>query len=58
MPKTINAYVSDLGEVEVTLNAGNVAAVAAFTTAESIVIDGAVRTFQRTNSPKKASAAA
>jgi hypothetical protein len=55
MPKTINAYVSDLGEVEVTLNAGNVAAVAAFTTAESIVIDGAVRTFQRTNSPKKAS---
>lgn len=55
MPKTINAYISDLGEVEVTLSAGNVAAVAAFTTAESIIIDGTVRTFQRTNSPKKAS---
>lgn len=55
MAKTINAYISDLGEVEVTLSAGNITAVAAFTTAESIVIDGAVRTFQRTNSPKKSS---
>ncbi len=55
MPKTINAYISDLGEVEVTLSAGNVAAVAAFTTAESIIIDGTVRSFMRTNSPKKSS---
>lgn len=55
MTKTINAYVSDLGEVEVTLSAGNITAVTAFTTAESIVIDGAVRSFMRTNSPKKAS---
>lgn len=54
MTKTINGYISDLGEVEVTLNSANVAAVAAFTTAESIIIDGAVRSFQRTNSPKKA----
>lgn len=55
MAKTINAYISDLGEVEVTLSAGNISAVSAFTTAESILLDGVVRTFQRTNSPKKAS---
>ena len=54
MTKTINAYISDLGEVEVTLSSANAAAVAAFTTAESIIIDGAVRSFTRTNSPKKA----
>lgn len=54
MTKTANAYISDLGEVEVTLSAANITAVAAFTTAESIVIDGSVRMFVRTNSPKKA----
>lgn len=53
MAKTANAYISDLGEVEVTISAANVTAVSAFTTAESIVIDGAVRMFVRTNSPKK-----
>ena len=54
MASTANAYISDLGEVEVTLSAGNVSAVSAFTTAESIVLDGAVRFFRRTNTPKKA----
>lgn len=54
MTKTANAYISDLGEVEVTLSAGNISAVSGFTTAESIIIDGAVRMFVRTNSPKKA----
>ena len=52
MAKTANAYISDLGEVEVTISAANVTAVSAFTTAESIVVDGAVRMFVRTNSPK------
>ncbi len=53
MTKTINAYVADQGEVEVTLSAGNVSAIAAFTTAEAIVIDGAVRSFKRTNNPER-----
>ncbi len=51
MTKTINSYVSDGGEVAVTLSAANVSAVAAFTTAEEIIIDGAVRSFSRTNTP-------
>lgn len=53
MAKTINSYVSDGGEVAVTLSAGNIAAVAAFTTAEEIVIDGTVRSFRRTNTPQR-----
>lgn len=54
MAKTANAYVSDLGEVEVTISSGNVSAVSGLTTAEAIVIDGAVRSFMRTNTPQKA----
>jgi len=54
MPKTASGYVSDLGEVAVTLSAANVAAVAAFTTAEEIIADGTVRMFERTNAPSKA----
>lgn len=53
MAKTINSYVPDQGEVEVTISAGNVTAIAAFTTAEAIVIDGAVRSFKRTNNPER-----
>lgn len=53
MAKTINAYVADQGEVEVTISAGNVTAIAAFTTAEAIIIDGAVRSFKRTNNPER-----
>lgn len=54
MAKTANAYVSDQGEVVVTLSAANISAVAAFTTAEDITIDGALRAFRRTNDPQKA----
>ena len=53
MPKTINAFVPDQGEVAITLSAANVSAIAAFTTAEEIIIDGAVRSFQRTNNPER-----
>ena len=53
MAKTINSYVPDQGEVEVTISAGNVTAIAAFTTAEAIVIDGAMRSFKRTNNPER-----
>lgn len=53
MAKTANAYVPDQGEVEITLSAGNVSAIAAFTTAESIIVDGAVRSFRRTNNPER-----
>lgn len=53
MAKTINSYVADQGEVEITISAGNVSAIAAFTTAESIIIDGAVRSFKRTNNPER-----
>ena len=37
----------------VTISAGNVSAIAAFTTAEDIIIDGAVRSFKRTNDPER-----
>lgn len=53
MAKTANAYVPDQGEVEVEISAANVTAIAAFTTAEAIVIDGAVLEFNRTNSPEQ-----
>ncbi len=49
--KTENSYVSDQGEVKVEISAANVSAVAAFTTAETIIIDGAVRAFRRSNNP-------
>lgn len=53
MAKTANAYVPDQGEVEITISAGNVTAIAALTTAEAIIIDGAVRSFKRTNNPER-----
>jgi hypothetical protein len=54
MAKTINAYVPDQGEVEITLSAANITAVGApFVTAESIVLDGVVRSFERTNNPER-----
>ncbi len=53
MAKTENSYVSDLGEVKVTISAANVTAVPAFATAETITIDGAVRSFRRTNNPQR-----
>lgn len=52
MAKTINAYSPSAGEVEITLSAGNITAIAAFTTAESIILDGVVRSFKRTNNPE------
>ena len=54
MTKTANAYVSDQGEVAITLSAANITAIAAFTTAEEIVLDGSVRSFKRTNNPELA----
>lgn len=53
MTSTINSYSTAQGELEVTLSAGNVSAIAAFTTAESIVIDGVLRSFRRTNNPER-----
>jgi hypothetical protein len=54
MAATANGYVPDQGEVAVTISAGNVSAVGApFVTAETIVIDGAVRSFRRTNNPPR-----
>lgn len=53
MTKTVNAYVPDQGEVAITLSAANVSAIAAFSTAEEIIIDGVVRSFQRTNDPER-----
>lgn len=54
MPKTQNAYVPDQGEVVITISADNVSSIAAFTTAEDIVIDGVVRRFERANDPSRA----
>jgi len=53
MAKTINSYVSDQGEVIITLSAANVAAIAAFTTAEAITLDGVVRKFEQTGVPER-----
>lgn len=53
MPKTTKSYVSDLGEVKVTISAGNATASAIFTTAETITLDGVVRSFRRTNDPQR-----
>lgn len=52
MTKTVNAFIADQGEVAITLSAANITAIAAFTTAEEIVIDGAVVSFKRTNDPE------
>ncbi len=48
MAKTINSYVPDRGELEVTISAGDVSAIAAFITAEAINIDGALRKLEET----------
>jgi hypothetical protein len=55
MAKTANSYVTNQGEVKVTLSAGNITSVGApFVTAETITLDGAVRSFKRTNDPERA----
>lgn len=55
MPRTINSYVPDQGEVSVTLSAGNITSLGAgYTTAETIIFDGVVRSFKRTNDPQRA----
>lgn len=51
MTSTINSYTPDSGEVEITISAADVAAMAAFTTAEDIVIDGTVRKLEE-STPK------
>lgn len=48
MAKTINSYVPDRGELTVTISAGDVSAIAAFTTAESVNVDGALRKLEET----------
>ena len=48
MAKTINSYVGDAGEITITVSSADVTAIAAFTTAEAITIDGAVRKFEET----------
>lgn len=53
MAKTANFYTPDQGEVAVTLSAANVSAIAAFTTAEEIIVDGAVRAFRQVTPPSK-----
>lgn len=53
MTKTVNAYKSDQGELVVTISSANVTAIAAFTTAEDITLDGALRYFRRTNNPQR-----
>ena len=53
MTKTANSYTPDQGEVEVEISAANVAAIAAFSTAEPIVIDGSVRAFRQVTPPSK-----
>ncbi len=53
MAKTANSYVSDQGEVIITLSAANITAITAFTTAEAITLDGAVRKFEQTGVPER-----
>ncbi len=53
MAATINAYVPDQGELSITLTSANITAIAAFTTAEAIIVDNALRSFRRTNSPQR-----
>jgi len=54
MAITANHIVTDLGEVTITISAGDVTALAAFTTAEAITIDRSVESF--TNSTIQARA--
>ena len=51
MPKTINSYTPDGGEVEITISAADVTAIAAFTTAEAVNVDGVVRKLEE-STPK------
>lgn len=53
MAKTVNSYLPDRGELEVTISAADVAAVAAFITAEAINIDGALRKLEETSPRSK-----
>jgi hypothetical protein len=46
VPKTINSYSPDRFEIEIEITAADVTAIAAFTTAESIILDGAARKFE------------
>ncbi len=53
MTKTINAYVPNQSEMGTTLSAANIAAIAAFTTAEEILLAGVLRKMERTNDPER-----
>lgn len=53
MPKTINAYTPDQGELVLTVSAAAVAAITGLTTAEAINLDGVVRKFEETTTKTK-----
>lgn len=53
MAATANAYIADRGELKITISAADVTAIAAFTTAESITLDGAVVSFIQTTIPSR-----
>lgn len=54
MPKTINAYTPDQGEVSVEITAADFAALSAdFTQADTIIIDAVVRKFEETTTKTK-----
>jgi hypothetical protein len=53
MPKTANSYIPDQGEIAITISAANVSAIAAFTTAQEIVLDGALRAFRQVTPPSR-----
>jgi hypothetical protein len=48
MAKSINTYIPDSSELEVSISAADVAAMAAFTTEEAVNIDGAMRKLEET----------
>lgn len=51
--RTINSFVPNRGDLEVTIDAAAVAAVVGFTTAESFSIKGVLRKFERSNNPAR-----
>lgn len=53
MAKTANSFQVNLGEVLIEIDAATVTALATFTTAENINIDGVVRSFKRTTDPER-----
>lgn len=53
MPKTANQWQINQGEVAIVVSAADVTALAALTTAETIVIDGVVKSFKRTGDPER-----